>query len=58
MGIGKKLKSRTRREAVVIDEELLLEPKKSFGDRLVTYSDFGTSEEVKKEVDPFRHEDE
>ncbi len=58
--IRKKLKIEegTRLEVVVTDEGILLKPKKSFWDMLGAYSDFGTPEEVKKEIDALRHEDE
>lgn len=48
----------TRLEVVITNEGLLLKPKKSFWDMLGAYSDFGTPEEVKKELDALRHEDE
>ena len=58
--IRKKLKIEegTRLEAVITNEGLLLKPKKSFWDMLGAYSDFGTPEEVNKELDALRHEDE
>ena len=60
VGIRKKLKIEegTRLEVVVTEEGLLLKPKKSFCDMLGVYSEFGTPEEVKKEIDQLRHEDE
>jgi AbrB family looped-hinge helix DNA binding protein len=60
VGIRRKLKIEegTRLEVVVTDEGLLLKPKKSFWDMLGAYSEFGTPEEVKKEIDALRHEDE
>jgi len=60
VGIRKKLKIEegTRLEVVITNEGLLLKPKKSFWDMIGAYSDFGTPEEVKKELDALRHEDE
>ena len=60
VGIRKKLKigEGTRLEVVLTDEGLLLKPKKSIWDMLGAYSEFGTPEEVKKELDALRHEDE
>ncbi len=60
VGIRKKLKIEegTRLEVVITNEGLLLKPKKSFWDMLGAYSDFGTPEEVNKELDALRHEDE
>ena len=60
VGIRKQLKIEegTRLEVVITNEGLLLKPKKSFWDMLGAYSDFGTPEEVKKELDALRHEDE
>jgi AbrB family looped-hinge helix DNA binding protein len=58
--IRKKLKIEegTRLEVVITDEGLLLKPKKSIWDMIGTYSEFGTVEEVKKELDALRHQDE
>jgi AbrB family looped-hinge helix DNA binding protein len=53
-----KMEEGTRLEVVVTDEGLLLKPKKSFWDMLGAYAEFGTPEEVKKEIDQLRHEDE
>lgn len=60
VGIRKQLKIEegTRLEVVLTNEGLLLKPKKSFWDMLGAYSDFGTPEEVNKELDALRHEDE
>ncbi len=60
VGIRKKLKIEegTRLEVVITDEGLLLKPIASFWDMLGAYSEFGTPEEVKKELDKLRHEDE
>jgi len=58
--IRKKLKIEegTRLEVKITDEGILLKPKKSIWDMLGAYSQFGTPEEVKKEIDQLRHEDE
>ena len=53
-----KIEEGTRLEVVETDEGILLKPKKSFWDMLGAYSEFGTPEEVKKELDKLRHEDE
>jgi AbrB family looped-hinge helix DNA binding protein len=60
VGIRKKLKIEegTRFEAVITNEGLLLKPKKSFWDMIGAYAEFGTPEEVKKEIDQLRQEDE
>lgn len=58
--IRKKLKIEegTRLEVIEADGGILLKPKKSIWDMLGAYSQFGTPEEVKKEIDELRHEDE
>ncbi len=48
----------TRLQVIETEEGILLKPKKSFWDMLGAYSEFGTPEEVKKELDKLRHEDE
>ena len=53
-----KIEEGTRLEVVETAEGILFKPKKSFWDMLGAYSDFGTPEEVKKELDKLRHEDE
>jgi AbrB family looped-hinge helix DNA binding protein len=53
-----KIEEGTRLEAVITNEGLLLKPKKSIWDMLGAYSEFGTPEEVKKELDELRHDDE
>ncbi len=60
VGIRKKLKIEegTHLEVKVTDEGLLLKPVKSIWDMVGAYSRFGTPEEVKKEIDQLRHEDE
>lgn len=58
--IRKKLKIEegTRLEVIEIEDGIILKPKKSIWDMLGAYSQFGTPEEVKKEIDELRHEDE
>ncbi len=60
VGIRKKFKIEegTRLEVVETADGILLKPKKSFWDMLGAYSQYGTPEEVKKELDELRHEDE
>ncbi len=60
VGIRKKLKIEegTRFEVKITDEGILLKPTKSIWDMIGAYSQFGTPEEVKKEIDQLRHEDE
>jgi len=58
--IRKKLKIEegTRLEVIEIEDGIILKPKKSIWDMLGAYSQFGTPEEVKKEIDELRHQDE
>jgi AbrB family looped-hinge helix DNA binding protein len=53
-----KIEEGTRLEVVETAEGILLKPKKSIWDMLGAYSEFGTPEEVKKELDELRREDE
>jgi AbrB family looped-hinge helix DNA binding protein len=53
-----KIEEGTRLEVVETTDGILLKPKKSFWDMLGAYSQYGTPEEVKKELDELRHEDE
>ena len=53
-----KIEEGTRLEVVETNEGILLKPKKSFWDMIGAYSEFGTPEEVKKDLDKLRHEDE
>jgi AbrB family looped-hinge helix DNA binding protein len=53
-----KIEEGTRLEVVETDEGILLKPKKSIWDMIGAYSEFGTPEEVKKELDELRREDE
>ena len=53
-----KIEEGTRLEVIETDEGILLKPKKSIWDMLGAYSEFGTPEEVKKELDELRREDE
>ena len=48
----------TRLQLVETEDSIILKPKKSIWDMLGAYSEFGTPEEVKKELDKLRHEDE
>jgi AbrB family looped-hinge helix DNA binding protein len=48
----------TRLQVVETTEGILLKPKKSIWDMIGAYSKFGTPEEVKKELDELRREDE
>ncbi len=52
-----KIEEGTRLEVVITGEGLLLKPKKSIWDMIGAYSQFGTPEEVKKELDDLRRED-
>jgi AbrB family looped-hinge helix DNA binding protein len=53
-----KIEEGTRLAVVETDEGILLKPKKSIWDMIGAYSKFGTPEEVKKELDELRREDE
>ena len=53
-----KIEEGTRLAVVETDEGILLKPKKSIWDMIGAYSEFGTPEEVKKELDELRREDE
>ena len=52
-----KIDEGSRLEMVQKEEGILLKPKKSFWDMLGAYSEYGTPEEVKKELDELRRED-
>lgn len=58
--IRKKLKIEegTRLEVIEADGGILLKPKKSIWNMIGAYSQFGTPEEVKKEIDELRYQDE
>jgi AbrB family looped-hinge helix DNA binding protein len=60
VGIRRKLRIEegTRFEVVITDEGLLLKPKKSIWDMIGVFSQYGTPEEVKKEIDALRQNDE
>ena len=60
VGIRKRFNIEEGRRLQVIEtqDSIILKPKKSFWDMLGAYSEFGTPEEVKKELDKLRHEDE
>jgi AbrB family looped-hinge helix DNA binding protein len=53
-----KIEEGTRLEVVETKEGILFKPKKSIWDMIGAYSKFGTVEEVNKELDKLRHEDE
>jgi AbrB family looped-hinge helix DNA binding protein len=48
----------TRLEVMETDGGIFLKPKKSIWDMLGAYSQYGTPEEVKKEIDELRRQDE
>ena len=60
VGIRKKfnIEEGTRLQVIETQDSIILKPKKSFWDMLGAYSEFGTPEEVKKELDKLRREDE
>jgi AbrB family looped-hinge helix DNA binding protein len=53
-----KIEEGTKLQLIETEDSIILKPKKSFWDMLGAYSEFGTPEEVKKELDRLRHEDE
>ena len=53
-----KIEEGTKLEVIGTKEGILFKPKKTFWDMLGAYSKFGTPEEVKKELDKLRSEDE
>lgn len=53
-----KIEEGTKLQLIETEDSIILKPKKSFWDMLGAYSEFGTPEEVKKELDKLRHEDE
>jgi AbrB family looped-hinge helix DNA binding protein len=53
-----KIEEGTRLEVVETDEGILLRPKKSFWDMAGAYSHIATPEEMKKQLDKLRQEDE
>ena len=53
-----KIEEGTHLEVVETAEGILLKPKKSFWDMIGADSEFATPEEVKKDLDKLRHEDE
>lgn len=52
-----KIEEGTRLSVIETEDSIILKPKKTFWDMLGAYSKFGTPEEVKKEIDRLRHED-
>ena len=53
-----KIEEGTKLQLIETEDSIILKPKKSFWDMLGAYSEFGTPEEVKEELDKLRHEDE
>jgi AbrB family looped-hinge helix DNA binding protein len=53
-----KIEEGTKLSVIDTEEGILLKPKKTFWDMLGAYSKFGTPEEVKKDLDKLRYEDE
>jgi AbrB family looped-hinge helix DNA binding protein len=53
-----KIEEGTKLQLIETEDSIILKPKKSFWDMLGAYSEFGTPEEVKKDLDRLRHEDE
>jgi AbrB family looped-hinge helix DNA binding protein len=53
-----KIEEGTRLEIVETEEGILYKPKKSIWDMIGAYSSHGTVEEINKELDKLRHEDE
>jgi AbrB family looped-hinge helix DNA binding protein len=53
-----KIEEGTKLQLIETEDSIILKPKKSFWDMLGVYSEFGTPEEVKKELDKLRHDDE
>ena len=53
-----KIEEGTKLSVIDTKEGILLKPKKTFWDMLGAYSEFGTPEEVKKDLDKLRQEDE
>ena len=53
-----KIEEGTKLQLIETEDSIILKPKKSFWDMLGAYSEFGTPEEVKKELEKLRHEDE
>jgi AbrB family looped-hinge helix DNA binding protein len=53
-----KIEEGTRLEVIETKDSIILKPKKSFWDMAGAYSQYGTPEEVKKELDKLRQEDE
>lgn len=51
-----KIEEGTKLQLIETEDSIILKPKKSFWDMLGAYSEFGTPEEVKKELDKLRHE--
>jgi len=52
-----KIEEGTKLEVIDTKKGILLKPEKSIWDKIGIYAEFGTPEEVKKELDKIRHED-
>jgi AbrB family looped-hinge helix DNA binding protein len=53
-----KIEEGTKLSVIDTKEGILYKPKKTIWDRIGAYAEFGTPEEVKKELDKLRHENE
>ena len=53
-----KIEEGTRLEVVDTEEGILLKPKKSIWDMIGAYAEYATAEELNKQLDKLRHEDE
>ena len=52
-----KIEEGTKLQLIETEDSIILKPKRSFWDTLGAYSEFGTPEEVKKELDELRHQE-
>ena len=53
-----KMEEGTRLQVIETEEGILFKPQKTIWDYIGAFAEFGTPEEVKKELDKLRHEDE
>ena len=53
-----KIKEGTKLQVVDVEEGILLKPKKSIWDMIGAYAEYATVEELNKQLDKLRHEDE
>jgi AbrB family looped-hinge helix DNA binding protein len=53
-----KIEEGTRLQVLDTEEGILLKPKKSIWDMIGAYSQYATAEELNKQLDELRHEDE